>query len=322
MRVRTAVWTVSLVLLLGVVLSMPAGWSPRADAAAQGEYSGPKMCAACHRGTHPEVLSAQAESAHAGAMWRIEEQDEKHRLLADFSSNPPFSKDEIAYVLGTGRKYQSYLTADLRVLPAEWSVEKSSWRPREAVDATRDCLGCHTTGFDPQAKEWVALGVTCEMCHGPGKAHVGSQDKNASIVRPGSLTPERRAMICGQCHASGKSKDGAFAFPVGYRPGDDLNAYFVLEATVEADVVNSQYNELVQGSKHLAAGTVCTTCHEAHGPSGSLPSQLTAPINDLCLGCHGGELVGPQHDPAALKSVTCAACHMPGGKHIFALPAG
>lgn len=319
MRTRTAIQIAGFVLL-GVVLAMPAALAPRAEAAPQGEYSGPKLCQACHQGTHPEIISKQAQSAHAGAMWPVEDEGGKNRILGDFSSSPPFPKDKIAYVLGTGRKYQSYIGADLRVLPAEWSVEKGSWRPREVVDATRDCLGCHTTGFDPKTQKWVAPGVTCEMCHGPGAAHVGSQDKKSTIVRLSTLAPERKAMVCGQCHASGRSKDGAFAFPVGYRPGDDLTAHFTLDATVGASVLNSQYNELVQGGKHMAAGTVCTTCHGAHGASGSLPSQLTAPTNDLCLACHGGKLAGPQHEPAALNSITCDACHMPGGKHTFAAP--
>jgi predicted CXXCH cytochrome family protein len=308
------------VLLVGVDSIVPSLLSSRATAA-EVKYSGPKLCLACHKGMHPEVIEAVGRSAHQQAMWKIEDQDADHVVLGDFSGSPPFPKEKIAYVLGVGRKYQSYLDADLRVLPAEWLVAEKAWRPREAVDATRDCLGCHTTGFDPDTKKWAALGVTCEMCHGPGSGHVGSKDKLGSIVRPQTLTPAARAMICGQCHGTGQSKDGAFAYPRGYRPGDDLNTFFALSTELPADGRNSQYNQLLQ-SKHLAAGTTCTTCHNPHGPTGEVPSQLKLPLNDLCLseGCHGGKLSGAQHQPEALKTVTCNTCHMPGKSHTFTAP--
>ncbi len=322
MRKVIAVTFVAVAMLAGPALRTPL-LGPSAASAEQAKYSGPKLCLACHKGTHPEVIAAVSGSAHERALWKIENQDATHPLVGDFSGNPPFPKERIAYVLGIGRVYQSYLDADLRVLPAEWVVKDKAWRPREAVDATHDCLGCHTTGFDPATKKWASLGVTCEMCHGPGAAHAAAKDKLGSIVRPQTLSAAQQAMICGQCHSSGKSKDGAFTYPVGYHPGDDLGQYFVLATEVPKGAINSQYNELAQ-SKHLAAGTVCTTCHQGHGPVGNLPSQLRAPISDLCLSaeCHGGKLTGAQHEPAALKTTTCAACHMPDGKHTFATPKG
>lgn len=319
MMQRTGVWAVAVTMLLGLVLQTPSMMSRRAEAAEQAKYAGPKLCLACHSATHPDVIAAVEGSSHQRAMWRIEDQDDSHPLVGDFSAAAPFPKDKVAFVLGTGRKYQAYIDADLRVLPGEWSVKGKAWRPREAVDATLECLGCHTTGFNPETKQWAALGVTCEMCHGPGSTHVGSKDKLGTVVRPASLDPAERAMICGQCHAAGKARDSAHTFPVGYHPGDDLGQYFVLAEEVGKGVVNSQYNEFVK-STHLAGGTVCTSCHSAHGSVGDLPSQLKAATNDLCLECHSGKLAGPQHEPSALQAVTCSMCHMPGGKHTFAAP--
>ncbi len=322
MKNKRALWAATVVFSLGLALVTPPTFPLSAYGAEPAKYTGPKLCTACHKATHPEVIAAVSAGAHARAMWAIADADESHPLVGDFSGDPPFAKERVAYVLGVGRKYQSYLDADLHVLPAEWSVEDKAWRPREAVDATRDCLGCHTTGFDPETKQWAALGVTCEMCHGPGSTHVASNAKNETIARPSALEPERRAMICGQCHSHGKSKDGSLTFPRGYRPGDDLDQHFVTDSEVPKGAVNSQYNELTQSGTHLAAGTVCTTCHAAHGPVGQLPNQLRAPVNDICLNteCHGGKLAGAQHEPAALQAVTCAVCHMPGGTHVFAAP--
>jgi predicted CXXCH cytochrome family protein len=313
-------------LLVAGLLLGPA-WHARARAAVPegAKYSGPKLCLACHKGMNADIVAKWSQSAHALAMWPITDQDADHKVVGDFSANPPFPKDQVTYVLGTGRVYQSYLDKDLQVLPGDWVVADNAWRPRQATDGARDCVGCHTTGFDLATKKWAALGVGCEMCHGPGSVHVGAKDKKAAIVNPANLDPAHQAMVCGQCHAQGKSKDGSAAFPVGFRPGDDLNDYFVLATEIPKNAINSQYNELVQGGgKHLAAGVVCTTCHDPHGPVSGTSNDLRAPVPDLCLSaeCHGGKLTGPQHSPEAVKTTSCVVCHMPGGKHTFVTPSG
>ena len=321
MTARRASWLVMLV----TTMALCADFQATGQAQEGAKYLGPKLCTACHRATHADVVASWSNSAHARAMWPIGDEDGKHQVVADFSKNAPFAREQVAYVLGTGRKYQSYLDKDLKVLPGEWVVKKQEWRPREPVDAAHDCLGCHTTGLDPETRKWAALGVSCEMCHGPGSTHAGAKDKKASIVRPEQLDPARRAMICGQCHAQGKSKEGCSPFPAGFRPGDDLEQFFTLATDIPKDAINSQYNELVQGGgKHLAEGTVCTTCHDPHGSVNDHPSQLRQPMNQLCLteSCHGGKLTGPQHSEKALSSISCGVCHMPGGKHTFVPPKG
>ena len=306
-------------VVLALVLTIPLGRELGAAGQQGANYLGPKLCAACHKASHPEVVTSWSASAHARAMWRVQDADEERRIAADFENNPPFPKDKVAYVLGTGSKSQAFLDKELRVLPAEWLVKEKTWRSREAADATTGCLGCHTTGFDPETRQWKALGVGCEMCHGPGSSHVGAKDKQGTIVAVGKLGPASRAMVCGQCHAQGRSKDGRFAFPRGYQPGDDLNQFFVLADEVPKGAMNSQYNELAKAGKHLAAGTVCDTCHQPHGPVKNLPAQLRQPVTQLCLSadCHGGKLTGAQHEPEALAKVSCPTCHMPGSRHTF-----
>ncbi len=321
MSLRRVSWLALLLVSVGLCADLRT--TGKAESAAK--YLGSKLCTACHRATHPEVIASWPESAHARAMWAVGSEDQTHKIVGDFAQSPGFTKGEVAYVLGTGRKYQAYLDSGLKVLPAEWVVKDQAWRPREPVDAAHDCLGCHTTGFDPETRKWAALGVGCEMCHGAGSNHAGASDKKSSIVRPEELEAPRRAMVCGQCHAQGKSRDGCCTFPAGFRPGDDLEKFFVIASEVPQGGMNSQYNEMVHGGgKHIGAGTVCTTCHDPHGTVEGLPMQLREPTNQLCLreGCHGGKLTGPQHDEKALASISCAMCHMPGGKHTFVSPKG
>jgi predicted CXXCH cytochrome family protein len=302
----------------GVALALGVG--PRAPAAgpSDAQYAGSKLCMACHKGMNPALVSGWAASAHAHSMWKVGEGGEGVQLVADFTKTPPFPQDKASYVLGVGRTQQAFLDADLKVLPGRWSVKDKAWGSQEAVEASNDCLGCHTSGYDPAAAEWTEMGVACEMCHGPGSTHAGSSDKKGTIVAVAGLEPARQAMVCGQCHSRGTSKDGKYAFPAGFRPGDDLDQSFTLSTDPATWTMNAQYNQLrLGGGKHLAAGTVCTTCHDPHGTG---PSLLRGPINELCLKCHQGKLTGAQHGEQVLKTVTCATCHMPGGRHSFVVP--
>jgi len=317
MRKRGTKW---LIVGLGAGLVLVAIPRARAGEAASAKYLGNQLCLACHRAAYAQAVSGWAASAHSRALWKIEEADGTHTVVADFSAGSPFPRDQVAYVLGAGVHSQAFLDKNLKVLPGEWAVKSKAWRPREPADATQDCLGCHSTGYDPATGKWASLGVGCEMCHGPGSAHTGSKDKQGSIVRPQSLTPDRQAMICGRCHSFGKSKDGAHPFASDFRPGDDLDQRFDLAQEVPKGVPNAQYNELrLGGGKHLASGTVCTVCHDPHGTGAG---QLRVPQGQLCLSeaCHGGKLTGSQHSKQAPQAASCSICHMPGGKHVFVLP--
>ncbi len=308
-----------LILVAGVALALLAGPPARGGVPAGASYLGSKLCVACHQATHPQAVAGWATSAHAHTLWPIEESDESQKVVADFAKSA-FPKEQAAYVVGAGNRYQAFLDKDLKVLPGEWAAKSKSWRPREAMDARQDCLGCHTTGYDPAAAHWVELDVACEMCHGPGSVHAGSADKKETIVMVQSLDPAHQAMVCGQCHSQGRSKDSKYPFPVGFRPGDDLDQFFTYTEEIPRGAMNSQYNELrFGGGKHLASGTVCTTCHDPHGSG--VPNELRAPVNQLCQKCHT-KLTGSQHSKEALAVVTCAVCHMPGGKHTFVPPKG
>lgn len=305
-------------IVVGGLLALGLASPARAGTPAGAQYLGVKMCLACHQGTHAAQMAGWKASAHPKALWKVGDADADHKIVADFAKSPPFTKDKVAYVIGAGIRQQAFLDADLKVLPGEWVVKQGAWAPQEAVDAKQDCLGCHTSGYDARAGTWKDLGVTCEMCHGPGSGHVGASDKKGTIVVSTSLDPAHQAMVCGQCHSRGKSKDGAYPFPVGFHPGDDLDQFFTLTPDVPRGARNGQYNELrLGGGKHLAAGTVCETCHDPHGGQ---PSMLRQSGNALCLKCHAGKLTGPQHSEAALKAVNCSMCHMPNGSHAFIPP--
>lgn len=291
----------------------------RGGASGRATYVGSDVCRGCHNGLHSvTAVAAWEKSAHPRAMWSASEPPEGVQILGDFSAHAPFPRARIAYVLGAGRHAQAYLDKDYQVLPGEWQVQAKVWTPREVVDGKTQCIGCHATGFGGADNSWKAMGVGCEMCHGPGSEHMVSRDKKATIVNPMSLDPQKRAMVCAQCHSQGKSKDRVHAFPTGFEPGDDLDQAFLYAPLRPQGARNSQYNELrFGGGEHLSGGTGCTTCHDAHAPAGA--ALLRQALPGLCTQCHQ-HLAGPQHNSESLTRGSCTVCHMPKGGHAFAAP--
>ena len=277
-------------------------------------YKGSTLCKMCHKAMpiSKDIVAAYETTAHPKA---LQKPDAEGAIVADFANNPAFTKDKVAYVLGKGVSQQAYMDANYQVLPALWDVKSKSWKPQTAADGTTQCVGCHVTNYDPTAKFYTEMGVGCEACHGPGSEHA-SGDKKA-IVNPKNLDFAKQNMVCGKCHSAGKDISGKYAFPVNFRPGDDLTKYFV-DAKPTAPGRNQQYSEWIT-SKHATLNIGCTNCHDPHGVASIGPDQLRKPINDLCLGCHATTIKSlAEHAPSAGPDATCATCHMPNGVHTFA----
>ena len=169
---------------------------------------------------------------------------------------------KLPVVMATGsHHYQTYWVPSprhpgvLQTLPVVFLREGSQWIPREAAflhgpeDPERfvtqwnhHCILCHSTGGNPgldeasgQLRTQVAeLGISCESCHGPAKAHVDLRRSLARdakpaadpIVNPAKLPPARANEVCGQCHGVFIHRD-EFAMEFArkgnlFRPGEPL----------------------------------------------------------------------------------------------------
>ncbi|MDO8684329.1 MAG: cytochrome c3 family protein [Armatimonadota bacterium] len=299
------------IVVAAVVCVLIAGASTMSMAQA---YKGADGCKMCHQFKNKPIVEGHAKTAHAKALQDAAKNPAA--IVAVFEANAPIKKEQIKYVLGTGRVYQGYIGADMKTLPAEWNVKEKKWVATSAVDAAKQCIGCHVTGYDAAKATWAEDGVRCEACHGPGMAHASSGDKT-KILNPKSLAPDKKAMLCGQCHSKGTDTTKTYAFPVNYKAGEDLSKYFIAANSATAGR-NQQYSEL-KGSKHFANGVVCVTCHEPHGAGTTEPFQLRKPIIDTCLECHAVKDM-KTHAPSAPAGSTCATCHMPGARHTFKKP--
>ena len=232
------------------------------------------------------------------------------------------------YGAGTDEVYFNWRDDRLYELPMVWLHSQNQWGTSSfdahgSGDFSRPlaprCLECHTTwaGHVPGSvnqyqKEDLILGVTCEVCHGPGKDHVTfhqshPENKTAhDIVHPGQLNRQRQLDLCAQCHSNAiKHRGHAY----GYRPGDSLDAHYKTLQTQhpEDDHVANQLTYLQQSKCFQKSDSLtCTTCHNPHRPRDAVVSGSAS-----CRKCHQpADCPEQSRVPAAVRD-QCSQCHMP-----------
>jgi predicted CXXCH cytochrome family protein len=248
----------------------------------------------------------------------------------------------IKYVLGSIWK-QRYITelpnGAMQILPVQWNVVTANWSEYRGFESLKpgtpghwtdkeqmfqyQCMGCHATNAkvthdeqtDTYKTSWQEMGVGCESCHGPGGAHVRAAlpDKFDTIVNPPRMPdPRRAAMVCGACHDVGSSDDGQYAYPVNYRPGDDLRFHLDKDERTYPDgsprTHHQQYNDW-QASGHARAGVMCWDCHSPHVRGKFNRFQLKLPGSLLCNTCHTTIARAGAHSIHSTNN--CIGCHMP-----------
>ncbi len=187
------------------------------------------------------------------------------------------------------------------------------------------CKTCHTAEaaqFDKSphadiAPQGTKVGVGCESCHGPGKAHAEAEEKavgNPAKMEAGmklifkfDSSPKENSERCLRCHSTGTPQD---AF---------------------------------QHSVHISAGVSCIDCHATHpvdvakaGKPKLQPAQaqffsvprlkeenawltdglLKEPQPELCYTCHRtvqAQFALPEHHRVPEGFMKCTDCHNPHG---------
>jgi Cytochrome c554 and c-prime len=198
----------------------------------------------------------------------------------------------------------------LGVTPGQDAVAGSPHRtPIGAVfDArqARKCFGCHATqiSLDGETIDKATLipNVSCERCHGPGRAHVevarrGAADSELALpFGPGRYTAEDLLTLCGTCH-----RHPSRGRPEQIRPDDPQLARFQ-----PVGIIASRCFRESRGAFS------CVTCHDPHSRASSDRGVYLA----VCRSCHsGGETSSPPGAAGTPCPVAprgdCVDCHMP-----------
>jgi hypothetical protein len=187
------------------------------------------------------------------------------------------------------------------------------------------------------------LNVGCESCHGPGSKHWEVAGQSKYIVSPSLLTPEREAVICGQCHSRPKGflntdspiNSNGMMMIAGTSRNDYLKNYAVKQIDGAAsdfygDVDkhskshHQQYSDFIRSSMYMNSSELmtCSSCHDPHRRTAYTRQLLNDPTdNEASCGassCHAAEtqdvkahILAQGIDTGGLKDgALCQDCHL------------
>jgi len=241
--------------------------------------------------------------------------------------------EDILYTIGSQWKQRFIIErdGDLFISPIQYNADSDRWVNYHEHDYLKrpwlkKCGGCHATGVDLEKKTFSELGVSCEACHGKGSWHAALPktavfEKRQTIINPAKLTMGVAVQICGSCHNRGKAtKVKGAGWPVGYEPGQALEAYYRSVSFAAGKVKYVYANEFSKGhhqqyidwkqSKHAKEGVTCTSCHYVHRV-GVPPtrSQTLSAGSKQCFECHVQTNRNMAHSIHSFAN--CIGCHMP-----------
>lgn len=250
--------------------------------------------------------------------------------------------ERIDIVAGLPRKGQSYLFwkgDQLFQLPVTYWVETNSWvnspsypdgSPHFDKAIIPRCLECHASSFEwmpppvnRYRKSSLVLGISCEKCHGPGRAHValhttapgaarGAKSQlppgtSEQIVNPAKLPRDRQIDVCGLCHSGNGTP---IAPSLSFLPGDVLDDYIDIPYSSPEDAVDVHGNQvqLLKKSRCFQSTTTltCNTCHDVHTTQNN-----AAAFSAHCLSCHEPKQCGEHARLGDQIANNCIDCHMP-----------
>jgi DmsE family decaheme c-type cytochrome len=203
--------------------------------------------------------------------------------------------------------------------------------PGDLVGAAT-CVPCHgevAKGFASNPHSKLALehgktGVTCENCHGAGRAHVEGGDKTR-IFNPANAAAKEVDAMCIGCHR-GKHRNfdrsahaegnvscvGCHSIHAGGDPEQLLKAAqprlcFQCHADIKPQFSMPFRHKVNEGLIQ------CADCHDSHGAIEKKGPRSATEQDKVCVKCHTG-MAGPWvYEHAVIKTEGCTACHFPHG---------
>jgi|GEM_PF-1599624 len=280
----------------------------------------------------------------------------------------------VLYAFGN-RRHQPYIARDEAgrhwVLPVYWNDVVHSWQWDGWRPYVSTCAHCHVSGIEtvsaklpgslpavltepqrwtppPDKERWAEGAVGCEVCHGPGKAHIEAVQSMGdaayrahlaaggapTIYDPGKDTPERRMQLCDMCHNFHSESQVTFVpSPTGFtrqpirrpsqptgNPRTDAGRFHPDGTHMSPCTVGRVFRESKMGRK----GVECRDCHDSHGNADWAELVLPTSDNRLCLKCHEADPSGFYKDAESVLRHTrhaagspgslCVECHMPRDK--------
>lgn len=271
--------------------------------------------------------------------------------------------ETINYIVGSGQHTNSHIfnsNGYLHQAPMTYYTQKGTWdlppgfengnNSRFNRKIGLECITCHNAypkmelGSENKYT-FVANGIDCERCHGPGEAHVLQKQKGVlidtskyidySIVNPSKLGISLQMDVCQRCHIQGNAVLNKGKTFLDFRPGmplsDVLNAFMPVYKGQEEEHIMashaerlkmskcfiatsekiSENPELSKGLKPYKNALTCITCHNPHVSVKVTGKEI---FNNACKNCHSTAAQKQcSENPIKLKAENnnCVNCHMP-----------
>jgi DmsE family decaheme c-type cytochrome len=235
------------------------------------------------------------------------------------------------FLLGAGM-----LSIPVLAAPA-WTEKAATAQVKDTAPAdyvgAETCATCHeevAKGFASNPHTKMAQthgksGITCENCHGAGKAHVDGGGDVTKIFNPSKATSKEVDATCLGCHAAAHPN-----FTRSQHAKADvscLGCHAIHQSAPDTTLLKAEQPALcyqchtdVKPSfdmpfHHKVNERLvrCSDCHDPHGTFGNNNLKSTADQNAICTKCHT-ETRGPfVYEHAAVKAEGCLGCHTPHG---------
>jgi DmsE family decaheme c-type cytochrome len=195
------------------------------------------------------------------------------------------------------------------------------------------CAACHEevskkfaeNPHTKMAEMHGASGVTCENCHGSGKAHVDGGGDVSKIFNPAKHTNKEVDETCLNCHRT--AHPNFERSPHAKADVGCISCHSIHESKSRKYLLTASQPELCYGCHadqksqfnmpfhhKVNEGLIkCTDCHDTHGTFNLVNLRNTPDQNAICTKCHT-DVRGPfvfEHAP--VRAEGCITCHTPHG---------
>jgi len=173
----------------------------------------------------------------------------------------------------------------------EGALVEAGERRWNSKQFSRECAGCHATGFDSSALRFMDISIDCYACHGDVDRSHANDPKRVFLAASRSDSARILSSACAQCHArGGRSRSTKLPFPNNFIAGGDLFVDFEIDtspgALRSASKTDQHILESIRDVSSAMPGALgCLDCHRVH-PGSTRKHRRLSP-GAYCESCHG-----------------------------------
>ena len=243
--------------------------------------------------------------------------------------------ENISWIVGSGQHTNSHLININNYIyqaPATFYTQRNYWDLPPGFEGgynTRfsrmiglECISCHNA-YPKMVKgsenkyTYIANGIDCERCHGPGGKHVKEKlegkivdvknEIDYSIVNPAKLPVALQLDVCQRCHIQGNAVLMEGKSFMDFRPGmhlsDVMNIYMPLYKGDDHSHIMASHVERMKMSKCYSVSEEMAKSYNKKHPS------ITPYKNAMtCVTCHDPHVSVKVTDQSVFNA-KCRSCH-------------